>query len=99
MSKDKELNKNPVIEVDGQKFILDFSDLDGLEWREVKKHTGMNAAAAIQAAGQLDFEVLGVITWCIVKRDKPDIQLEDVLRNLNLRSLNNFGDEEEVPKD
>lgn len=66
---------------------VDLSDINGLEWREVKKLTGMTPGQIMNAGGELDFEALGAVVWVVMKRDEPRLVFESVLKKLSLRSF------------
>ena len=42
MSKDKAA-EYPIVEINGKRYLLDFSDIDGIEWREIKRKIGLSA--------------------------------------------------------
>ena len=37
----------PIIQIQGKKYALDYSDINGLEWQEIKKMTGLTPLKAI----------------------------------------------------
>ena len=66
---------------------MDYSDITGLEWKEIKKLTGLGAMEAIGQASMLDMEVLGAIVYIIAKREDKNIKFNDVLGQLNINSV------------
>jgi hypothetical protein len=88
----------PIINVQGTKYPLDYSDLNGLEWQEVKKLTGLTPIRAINECASMDFEVIGAIAWIIIRRD-TDMTYEEVLESLSIKSFVDEVDGDDIPKD
>jgi len=88
----------PIINVQGKKYALDYSDLNGLEWQEVKKMTGLAPIKAINECANMDFEVIGAIAWIIIRRDQ-DMTYEEVMGSLSIKSFQDQEEGEELPKD
>jgi len=82
-----ENNEYPVIVIGEKQYLLDYSDITGLEWKEVKKLTKLGAMEAIGQASMLDMEVLGALVFVIAKREDKTIKFDDVLGQLNINSV------------
>ncbi len=97
MSKDKAA-EYPIVEINNKRYLLDFSDIDGIEWREIKRKIGLSASATITAAASLDFEALAAVAWVIANREE-DFEFEDILRGLKMSSIVQDDEVEEVDTD
>jgi hypothetical protein len=82
-----ENNEYPVIVIGEKQYLMDYSDITGLEWKEIKKLTGLGAMEAIGQASMLDMEVLGAIVYIIAKREDNKIKFDDILGQLNINSV------------
>jgi len=80
-------NEYPVIVIGDKQYLLDYSDITGLEWKEIKKLTGLGAMEAIGQASMLDFEVLGALVYVLAKRENKTIKYDDILGGLNINSV------------
>ena len=56
MSEDK--TNLPVVVIEDKQYLLDYSDITGIEWREIKKITGLSSMDAIAQTSMMDFEAL-----------------------------------------
>ena len=65
---EEEKSNLPVIVIDDQQYLLDYSDITGIEWREIKKITGQNSMEAIAQTSMMDFESLASIVYIFAKR-------------------------------
>lgn len=97
MSKDKAA-EYPIVEINGKRYLLDFSDIDGIEWREIKRKIGLSATSTITAAASLDFEALAAVAWVIANREE-DVDFEDILRGLKMSSIVTDDEEEDLETD
>ena len=60
---EEENNEYPIIVIGDKQYLMDYSDITGLEWKEIKKLTGLVLWKAIGQASMLDMEVLGAIFY------------------------------------
>ena len=65
MSEDK--TNLPVVVIEDKQYLLDYSDITGIEWREIKKITGLNSMEAIAQTSMMDFEALASVVYVIAK--------------------------------
>tara|TARA_B100000212_G_scaffold332370_1_gene300589 strand:+ start:1669 stop:1968 length:300 start_codon:yes stop_codon:yes gene_type:complete len=92
-------NEYPIIVIGDKQYLMDYSDITGLEWKEIKKLTGLNAMEAIGQASMLDFDALGAIVFIIAKREDKNVKLNDILANLNINSVKTQEElDGEIPK-
>lgn len=78
------------VEYDGQVVELDINDVNGLEARDFRNKVGMSFKAAfVQAdAGQLDdLEPIAGLLWIVKRRDKPELEYDDVLASISYGSI------------
>ena len=54
----------PVVVIEDKQYLLDYSDITGIEWREIKKITGLSSMDAIAQTSMMDFEALGFCCLC-----------------------------------
>jgi hypothetical protein len=95
----EENNEYPVIVIGDKQYLMDYSDITGLEWKEVKKLTKLGAMEAIGQASMLDMEVLGAIVFVIAKREDKTIKFNDILGQLNINSVKTQDElDEDIPK-
>jgi hypothetical protein len=91
----------PVVIVNDHEYLIDYTDITGIEWREIKKITGLNSMEAIAQTSMMDFEALASIVFIFAKREDKKIKYEDILANLTIASIKNEEDleeGEEIPK-
>lgn len=86
--------------VDGTRYAIDTFDIDGIEWREAKRVSGLNQDAIWQGALiQFDLECIGILIWMWRRRDEPGLVLDDVLRSVTFRSVSVVVADEEAEAD
>lgn len=91
----------PVVVINDKEYLIDYTDITGIEWREIKKITGLNSMEAIANTSMMDFEALASIVYIFAKREDKKINYEDILANLTISSIKNEEDLEEgkeIPK-
>ena len=93
-----EQNEYPIIVIGDNQYLMDYSDITGLEWKEIKKLTGLSAMEAIGQASMLDMEVLGAIVWIFAKREDKNVKYDDVLGQLNINSVKTQDEVDDIPK-
>jgi hypothetical protein len=90
----------PVIVLKDKQYLLDYSDITGIEWREIKKITGLNSMEAIAQTSMMDFEALASIVFIFAKREDKNIKYENILAQLTIDSIKTQEElDQEVPKD
>lgn len=83
--------------VDGTVVSVDLFDIDGIEWRDAKRATGMSQREMVRAAlTEEDFEAIAGLLWIVRRREQPDLTYEDVLGSLSFARMGAQGDDEEV---
>ena len=93
-----EQNQYPIIIVGDNQYLMDYSDITGLEWKEIKKLTGLGAMEAIGQASMLDMEVLGALTFILAKREDKNIKYNDILAKLTINSVKTQEEVDDIPK-
>ena len=93
-----EQNEYPIIIVGDNQYLMDYSDITGLEWKEIKKLTGLGAMEAIGQASMLDMEVLGALTFFLAKREDKNIKYNDILAKLTINSVKTQEEVDDIPK-
>lgn len=93
-----EQNEYPIIVVGDKQYLMDYSDITGLEWKEIKKLTGLGAMEAIGQASMLDMEVLGALTFILAKREDKNIKYNDILAKLTINSVKTQEEVDDIPK-
>ena len=88
----------PVVVIEDKQYLLDYSDITGLEWKEIKKLTGLGAMEAIGQASMLDMEVLGALTFILAKREDKNIKYNDILEKLTINSVKTQEEVDDIPK-
>ena len=86
MAEEKEA-KIPVIVIGEKQYLLDYADITGIEWREIKKITGLNSMDAIAQTSMMDFEALASIVFIFAKREDKNAKYEEILGGLNIDSI------------
>tara|TARA_R110000787_G_scaffold117171_5_gene227715 strand:+ start:2624 stop:2899 length:276 start_codon:yes stop_codon:yes gene_type:complete len=76
-----------VVKIGEKTYHVDPTDINGLEWRDVKKETGLSVQEALEAASTLDMEAMGAIVWIVARRENPDLTMDDILLELTLGSI------------
>ena len=89
----------PVVIIDDKQYLLDYSDITGIEWREIKKLTGLSSMDAIAQTSMMDFEALASVVYVIAKREDKNVKYEDILAKLTIESIKNEEDlDQDIPK-
>lgn len=72
--------------VDGVAYDIDLFDIDGVEWRDAKRASGMLQQEIIRQglAGELD--AVAALLWVWRRRGEPGLTYEALLRSLSLKS-------------
>ena len=86
MAEEKEANL-PVIVIGEKQYLLDYADITGIEWREIKKITGLNSMDAIAQTSMMDFEALASIVFIFAKREDKNAKYEEILGGLDIDSI------------
>tara|TARA_B100000683_G_scaffold275686_1_gene327238 strand:- start:152 stop:451 length:300 start_codon:yes stop_codon:yes gene_type:complete len=84
---EEEKSNLPVVVIDDQQYLLDYSDITGIEWREIKKITGQNSMEAIAQTSMMDFESLASIVYIFAKREDKNVKYETILGKLTIDSI------------
>ena len=84
---EEEKSNLPVVVIDDQQYLLDYSDITGIEWREIKKITGQNSMEAIAQTSMMDFESLASIVYIFAKREDKNVKYEAILGKLTIDSI------------
>ena len=86
MAEEKEANL-PVIVIGEKQYLLDYADITGIEWREIKKITGLNSMDAIAQTSMMDFEALASIVFIFAKREDKNAKYEEIFGGLNIDQI------------
>ncbi len=80
--------------VNGKQVDLDLLDVNGVEWRDAKRVTGLPQSDLIGGAlVAKDIEAIAALLWIARRRDDPAIEYESILGALSIRSLQPVADE------
>lgn len=86
--------------VNGVRYDVDLHDIDGLEWRDINRVTGLIQTAAMhQALIVKEFNCIGAFVWIWRRRSEPSVSYEDVLKTLSYRTVERAEDEATSPPD
>tara|TARA_R100000742_G_C4188426_1_gene21275 strand:+ start:253 stop:552 length:300 start_codon:yes stop_codon:yes gene_type:complete len=96
MAEEKQDNL-PVIVIGEKQYLLDYADITGIEWREIKKITGLNSMDAIAQTSMMDFEALASIVFIFAKREDKNIKYEEILGGLNIDSITTANELDDPP--
>ena len=88
----------PVVVIEDKQYLLDYSDITGIEWREIKKLTGLSSMDAIAQTSMMDFEALASVVYVIAKREDKNVKYDDVLGQLNINSVKTQDEVDDIPK-
>lgn len=80
--------------IDGRGYLCRPGDVTGLEWRDIKRETGLSQKQVLEALGELDLEAVCAVTWALARRDDPDVEYEALLGGITLESLAGLGEDE-----
>ena len=74
--------------VNGTRYDIDLHDIDGVEWRDINRVTGLIQTAAMhQALVVKEFNCIGAFLWIWRRRTEPELTYEDVLKGLKYRTF------------
>jgi len=96
MAEEKQDNL-PVIVIGEKQYLLDYADITGIEWREIKKITGLSSMDAIAQTSMMDFEVLASIVYIFAKREDKNAKYEEILGGLNIDSITTADELDDPP--
>ena len=94
MAKAAEQDFTAEIVFNGEKITIDSSDIDGVEWTQIKRVTaygdyrGMTPLELFEAIQRSDMEAIAALMWTYKRRTNPTLPFEDVLRSVSLASFN-----------
>lgn len=87
-------------EVSGTRYDIDLHDIDGLEWRDITRATGMTQGGVMrQALIVKEFDAIGALIWIWRRRSEPDLTFEDTLKTLSYRTFTDGEGEPTSPPD
>ena len=96
---EEEKSNLPVIVIEDKQYLLDYSVITGIEWREIKKITGLNSMEAIAQTSMMDFEALASVVFVIARREDKNVKYEEILGKLTIESIKNEEDlDQDIPK-
>ncbi len=96
----EEKSNLPVVVIEDEQYLLDYSDITGIEWREIKKLTGLNSMEVIAQTSMMDFEALASVVYILAKREDKNVKYEDILGKLTIDSITTEDElDQEIPKD
>jgi hypothetical protein len=86
--------------VDGTQYDVDLHDIDGVEWRDITRATGLLQTAVMrQALIAKEFDAIGALIWIVRRRAEAGLTYETVLRTLSYRSFSETKEEPTSPPD
>jgi|TARA_B100001094_G_C18150149_1_gene783205 hypothetical protein len=96
----EEKSNLPVVVIEDEQYLLDYSDITGIEWREIKKLTGLNSMEVIAQTSMMDFEALASVVYILAKREDKNVKYENILGKLTIDSITTEDElDQEIPKD
>ena len=96
----EEKSNLPVVMIEDEQYLLDYSDITGIEWREIKKLTGLNSMEVIAQTSMMDFEALASVVYILAKREDKNVKYENILGKLTIDSITTEDElDQEIPKD
>lgn len=96
----EEKSNLPVVIIEDKQYLLDYSDITGIEWREIKKLTGLNSMEVIAQTSMMDFEALASVVYILAKREDKNVKYENILGKLTIDSITTEDElDQEIPKD
>ena len=96
----EEKSNLPVVVIEEEQYLLDYSDITGIEWREIKKLTGLNSMEVIAQTSMMDFEALASVVYILAKREDKNVKYENILGKLTIDSITTEDElDQEIPKD
>ncbi len=96
----EEKSNLPVVVLEDEQYLLDYSDITGIEWREIKKLTGLNSMEVIAQTSMMDFEALASVVYILAKREDKNVKYENILGKLTIDSITTEDElDQEIPKD
>jgi hypothetical protein len=78
--------------IDGAVVIIEPLDVTGVEWRDIKKATGLSVREVMDGVSDLDLDAVAGLAWNVLRRDDPGLTVDDVLAGLSLRTLVEAGE-------
>ena len=82
--------------IDDKRYDVDLFDLDGLEWRDAKRATGMTQNQLVYlAVDQKDLEAVAAFLWLWRRRTEPGLKYEAVLKGLSFGAIGTEDDTDE----
>lgn len=86
------------VSVGGVAYLIEAADIDGLEWRDIKRATdGMTPKQVFQSAAEMDFEALAALLWVVRRREEPKLTFDAVLKTLSFAAMEIDEDTETDP--
>ena len=86
--------------VNGKRYDIDLHDIDGVEWRDINRVTGLIQTAAMhQALVVKEFNCIAAFLWIWRRRSEPDLTYDEVLKGLKYRTFERNEDEPVDPPD
>ena len=96
----EEKSNLPVVVIEDEQYLLDYSDITGIECREIKKLTGLNSMEVIAQTSMMDFEALASVVYILAKREDKNVKYENILGKLTIDSITTEDElDQEIPKD
>lgn len=85
--------------IDGVDYAVDLYDIDGLEWRDAKRVTGLRQQEIVdRALGEKDWDAIAALIWVMRRREEPALAYEDVLKGLTYRAfMDDAGEDDSLP--
>lgn len=77
------------ISANGSTETFDLYDVDGVEWRDMKRATGLSQTQLSAGLDEADFECTAAFLWVVRRRVEPTLAYIEVLRGLSLRTVGN----------
>lgn len=77
---------------------VDLRTLNGFEWRDIKRATGLHQYQVLAGNTAGDFDCQAALMWVAIRRDEPNVTYDEVLAAFSYASIG-IGPEPEAAVD
>ena len=88
-----------MVSVDGQKWVLDFSDLTAIDAKDFRREVGFPLASVLSGGEAEDLDVYAGLVWLARRKDEPKLTFAEVAATITMNTDLGFDDEVEEDAD